>query len=117
VATTDTSVDRLKKAMAALDELLGIMASAPERFHPAIGRHLKAAVGGLKAFVETDQQKHRSSLFMMANVQEARNHLLFVRELLGDEYHHIPSPDRVIRLCDELIRGVPGTGTPMETPH
>jgi hypothetical protein len=50
-------------------------------------------------------------------LQKARNHLLVVRELLGDAYDDIPVPDKLIRHCDNALKGTPGEGDQSQVPY
>ncbi len=50
-------------------------------------------------------------------LQQARNHLLIVRELMGDCYDDLPTPDRLIRLCDTALAGITGKGKQSQMPY
>jgi hypothetical protein len=50
-------------------------------------------------------------------LQSARNHLLIVRELLGERYDNIPAPDKLIRHCDNALKGTPGEGGQTQRPY
>ncbi|MCH7604421.1 hypothetical protein IID24_00265 [Patescibacteria group bacterium] len=50
-------------------------------------------------------------------LQEARDNLLELRELLGIGYDSLPAPDKVLRHLDRAIELTPGTGKPSTVPY
>ena len=80
-----------------------------DSLHPTARRHLEQAAA-LIIGVRTD-------LMPEVDDQEIRNHLLLVREIMGDDYEKLPVPDKLLRHCDAALEAIPGRGEPSKVPY
>ena len=106
--------DDYKKARGDLDQLcqdLGVWAGLVP-----VGaiEHANAAV---EILGDVPADGNNDNIPIKGVLQSARNHLLIVRELFAERYDSLPAPDRLIRLCDSALKGVPGEGEQTHRPY
>ena len=92
-----------------LDELARFLQLYKSHVPPAALRHVHSTMDALG--IDYEHVPDRETL------QRARNHLLVVRELLGDYYDEIPVPDKLIRYCDNALLATPGEDEPSQVPY
>ena len=114
MSTLELNFGDYQLARKELDQLclhLGIWAS---RVPPGAIQHANAAVEILGDVPEVGDE---DNIPIKGVLQSARNHLLIVRELLGDRYDDLPAPDKLIRHCDNALKGTPGDGEQTQRPY